>query len=157
MINCSIATRIKFFPGGPSHGTVAVTNVTYKDITVDNCDYALQVDNCYESDLTTCKQHPSAAKLVDISLHDVVGKTSKKYDPVVAKIDCPPAGTCELTFTKWNIIAPSGNSIVHCSNYDHPSGVTCTPARVSGSSLYQVELKMFFLLTLNFIKAASRV
>jgi galacturan 1,4-alpha-galacturonidase len=61
MINCSSATRIKFYPGGPSHGTVLVSNVTYKDITVDNCNYAFQVDNCYESTLNTCKQNPSTA------------------------------------------------------------------------------------------------
>jgi galacturan 1,4-alpha-galacturonidase len=127
MINCTTATRIKFYPGGPSHGTVVVSNVTYKDITVDNCDYALQVDNCYESDPTTCKENPSAAKLVDIHFSNIIGKTSNKYDPVVARIDCPPTGTCDLTFKQWDIVTPTGNSTVLCSNYDHPSGVTCTP------------------------------
>lgn len=127
MINCTWATRIKFFPGGPSYGTVVVSNVTYKDITVDNCDYALQVDNCYESDPIKCKQNPSAAKLFDINFNGITGKTSKKLDPVVATIDCPPNGTCDLSFTQWDIVAPSGSSIVRCSNYHHPSGITCSP------------------------------
>jgi galacturan 1,4-alpha-galacturonidase len=133
MINCSAATRIKFFPGGPSHGTVFVSNVTYKDITVDNCDYALQVDNCYESTSDTCKQNPSSAKLLDIRLLDIKGKTSKKYDPVVARIDCAPDGTCDLAFTQWDITAPSRRSTVLCSHYDHPSGIKCTPERTNKS------------------------
>jgi galacturan 1,4-alpha-galacturonidase len=127
MINCSLATRIKFFPGGPSHGTVFVSNVTYQSITVDNCDYAFQMDNCYESNSTECKKYPSAAKIFDIHFIDVTGKTSNKYDPVVAKIECPENGTCDLTFLGWNIVSPSGSSTVLCSNYDHPSGITCTP------------------------------
>jgi galacturan 1,4-alpha-galacturonidase len=127
MINSSIAVRIKFFPGGPSHGTVLVSNVTYKDITVDNCDYAFQMDNCYESESATCKKYPSAAKIFDIYVIDLTGKTSSKYDPVVAKIACPPNGTCDLTFRQWDIVAPSGNSTVLCSNYDHPVGIKCTP------------------------------
>ncbi|CAF0943939.1 unnamed protein product [Adineta steineri] len=127
MINCIAATRIKLYPGGPSHGTVIVSNVTYKNIIVDNCDYALQVDNCYESNSTSCKMNPSTAKLDAIQFIDVVGKTSNTYDPVVARIECPPNGTCDLIFSQWNIVAPSGNSTVLCSSYAHPSGVTCTP------------------------------
>ena len=133
MINCTLATRIKFFPGGVSHGTVAVSNVTYKDVTVDNCDYALQVDNCYESTPTACKTNPSAAQLSNIHFIGLIGKTSNKYDPVVARIDCPPAGTCDLTFRQWDIVAPSGNSTVLCSN-DHHFGTVCEAATSSAFS-----------------------
>jgi len=127
MINCAAATRIKFYPGGPSHGTVAVHNVTYKDITVDNSDYALQIDNCYATDTSKCKEHPSAAKLSNIRFININGKTSKQYEPIVAKIECPPKGTCDIAFTKWDINAPRGKSTVLCSYYDHPSGIKCTP------------------------------
>lgn len=127
MINCTTATRIKFYPGGPSHGSVIVTNVTYRNIYLDNCDYSFQVDNCYESDPTLCQKNPSSAQLMDIHLVDVHGKTSSKYDPVVAKISCPPVGICDLFFTQWDIVAPSGQSIVRCSYYPHPSGITCSP------------------------------
>jgi galacturan 1,4-alpha-galacturonidase len=65
--------------------------------------------------------------LFDIKLIDFTGKTSSKYDPAVANINCPPKGTCDLTFVRWDIVSPSNNSTVLCSNYDHPSGVTCTP------------------------------
>ena len=127
MINCTKAAGIKLYPGGPSHGTVVVSNVTFDGVIVNNCDYGFQVMNCYSSDNTTCQKNPSAAKLSDIHLINLVGKTSSKYDPHVANIDCPPKGTCDLTFTGWNVVAPSKRSIVLCGNYDHPTGVKCTP------------------------------
>ena len=127
MINSTKAVGIKLYPGGPSHGTVVVSNVTFDGVTVENCDYGFQVMNCYSSNSSTCKENPSAAKLSDIRLMNLFGKTSSKYDPDVANIDCPPKGTCDLTFTGWDVAAPSKNSIVLCANYDHPSGVKCSP------------------------------
>jgi galacturan 1,4-alpha-galacturonidase len=66
-----------------------------------------------------------AIKLFDIYLIDITGTTSIKYNPVVAKIFDPPNGSCDLTFRQWNIVAPSRKSTILCSNYDHPSGITC--------------------------------
>lgn len=125
MINCSAVARIKFYPGGPSHGAVLVSNVTYKDIVIDNSDYAVQIDNCYETDPNICKQYPSAAELLDIHFINITGTTSQKYDPVVARLECPPNGTCDLTFQQWNVLAPSGRSSVICRYYEHPSGIVC--------------------------------
>ena len=127
MINCSKAAGIKLYPGGPSHGSVLVHNITFERVTVNNSGYAFQVQSCYFSDKTTCEKNPSAATLSNINIIDFVGKTSKLYDPDVANINCPAKGTCDLTFSGWNIVTPSGNSTVLCGNYDHPSGVTCTP------------------------------
>ena len=127
MINCTLGVRIKFYPGGPAYGTVLVRNVTYNAIMINNTDDAFQVDNCYESDPNICKINPSAAQLLDISIMNVQGETSKKYDPVVARISGPPVGICDLTFMHWNIQAPSGKATVLCNHYDHPHGITCTP------------------------------
>lgn len=128
MINSSFGTRIKFYPSGPSHGPVFVSNVTYKDVTIDNCEYAFLVDNCYESDRDYCKKYPATAQIQDINFINITGTTSKDHDPIVAVIACPPNGTCDLKFNGWNIVSPSGNSTVRCSYYDHPSGITCTPS-----------------------------
>ena len=43
MINSTQAARIKVFPGGPSYGTVFVSNVTIENLTVDNSDFAFRV------------------------------------------------------------------------------------------------------------------
>lgn len=127
MINSSLATRIKFFPAGALHGSVLVYNVTYENINIDNCDYAIQIDNCYGSDPATCRKTPATAGLYGIRFFGIHGTTSTKYDPVVGKIDCPPAGTCDLAFQDWSVISPHGNSKVLCSFYDDPSGITCSP------------------------------
>jgi galacturan 1,4-alpha-galacturonidase len=126
MINSTSAARIKVFSGGPSHGTVFVSNVTIQNVTVDNCDFAFRVQNCYETSTSMCKDDPSAAILSDIKIINFTGKTSGMYDPDVANIDCPPRGTCDLTFVGWDVIAPSKNSTVLCDYYDHPRGVKCT-------------------------------
>lgn len=127
MINSTPAVRIKMYPGGPSHGKVFVSNITFEKITVENCDYAFRVQTCYETKEATCEAAPSTATLSNIKLINITGKTSKEYDPDVANINCPPAGTCDLTFLGWKVTTPSGNSTVLCNNYDHPSGVECTP------------------------------
>lgn len=127
MINSSKAVGIKLYPGGPSHGLVFVSNITFERVTAVNCDYAFQVQSCYFSNKTTCEQNPSNATLSNINLIDFVGNTSSTYDPDVANINCPANGNCDLTFLRWNIVAPSGNSTVLCSNYRKPFGVTCTP------------------------------
>ena len=127
MINCTSAARIKVFPGGPSHGLVVVSNVTIQGLTVENCGFAFRVQTCYETDILPCKEHPSTATISDVKLIDFTGQTSKEYDPAVANINCPPKGTCDLTFVGWNIVSPKKKSIVLCDHYDHPYGVTCTP------------------------------
>lgn len=127
MINSSKAVGIKLYPGGPSHGLVFVSNITFERVTAVNCDYAFQVQSCYFSNKTTCEQNPSNATLSNINLIDFVGNTSSTYDPDVANINCPANGNCDLTFFRWNIVASSGNSTVLCSNYRKPFGVTCTP------------------------------
>ena len=127
MINGPQAARIKVFPGGSTHGTVFVYNVTIENLTVDNCDYAFRVQNCYESPTQQCKTDPSAAILSNIKIINFTGVTSNNYDPDVANIDCPPHGTCDLTFQGWNVRSPSRNKTVLCAYYDNPIGVTCTP------------------------------
>ena len=127
MINSQSAARIKVFPGGPRHGPVIVSNVTIENLTSDNSQYAFRVQTCYSSSTSECEEYPSAAIISNVKLINFTGTTSTKYDPDVANINCPPKGTCDLTFVGWNVTSPSKNSTVLCNHYDHPSGVVCTP------------------------------
>lgn len=127
MINSTPGIRIKVYPGGPTHGNVIVSNVTFERITIDNCDYAFRVQTCYETQEKICQQTPSSAQISNIKLISITGRTSHEFDPDVANINCPPNGTCDLTFSGWNVTSPTYNSTVLCSNYQHPQGVTCTP------------------------------
>ncbi|CAF0949516.1 unnamed protein product [Adineta ricciae] len=90
MINCTPAIHIQFFPDDPSRRIVLVSNVTDKDVTVDNC---------YESNHTACMDYSLTAELTKTEFINITGKTSLKYNPKVAKIYCPPSGTCDITFT----------------------------------------------------------
>lgn len=130
MIDSAFATRIKFYPSGPRHGPVFIHNITYKDIIMENCDYGFLVDNCYESNKTECQDHPGTAIVSNVRFTNIAGTTSKAHDPVVAKIECPPEGTCDLAFDQWNVVAPSGGHTVLCGYYHNPIGITCTPGAI---------------------------
>lgn len=127
MINNTQAARIKVFGGGPSYGTVSVSNVTIENVTVDNCDFAFRIHTCYNTPADICKTYPSTATFSNITLINFTGVTSTKYDPAVANIDCSSKGTCDLTFEGWNVLSPTKNNTVLCANYNNPTGITCTP------------------------------
>ncbi|KAL4863528.1 putative endo-xylogalacturonan hydrolase A [Aspergillus spectabilis] len=101
MTNCGKAAGIKLYPGGSSHGTAAVTNVTWDGVTVDGCDYGVQIQSCYG--------------------------TSAEDSPVVAILNCPAAGTCGLSFSSWDVDPPSGLAEILCDNIEGDSGITCVP------------------------------
>lgn len=47
MISSAKAAGIKVYPGGDDYGTSSVSNVTYDNIVVQDCEYAFQVQSCY--------------------------------------------------------------------------------------------------------------
>lgn len=47
MVSSTKAAGIKLYPGGDKYGTSSVSNVTYENIVVKDCDYAFQVQSCY--------------------------------------------------------------------------------------------------------------
>lgn len=55
MVNSTKAVGIKLYEGGSTHGVATVSNVTWSDITVTNCDYAAQIQTCYDAaDTSNC-------------------------------------------------------------------------------------------------------
>jgi galacturan 1,4-alpha-galacturonidase len=75
MINATKAVGIKLYSGGPDHGTALVNNVTWRNIDVENSDWAVQIGSCYGEDTATCSQHLSAAELTDIHIESFTGVT----------------------------------------------------------------------------------
>ncbi|PWY70749.1 endo-xylogalacturonan hydrolase A [Aspergillus eucalypticola CBS 122712] len=126
MINSTKAAGIKTYPSGGDHGTSTVSNVTFNDFTVDNTDYAFQIQSCYGEDDDYCAENPGNAKLTDIVVSSFSGTTSDKYDPVVANLDCGADGTCGISISGFDVKAPSGKSEVLCANTPSDLGVTCT-------------------------------
>ncbi|KAJ1567455.1 hypothetical protein HK405_005902 [Cladochytrium tenue] len=127
MINSTKAAGIKLYNGGSSHGTAVVKNVTYDGVTVTNCDYAVQIQQCYDASSTAdCTANPSTATLTSVYFKGFTGTTSSKYDPDVANIDCPGDGTCDVYVPSFSVKAPSGEDVVLCANVPSTVGVICT-------------------------------
>ncbi|KAI0153386.1 putative extracellular exo-polygalacturonase [Pestalotiopsis sp. NC0098] len=126
MIGTTKAAGIKLYPGGSAHGTAVVRNVTFANFVVDGADYAFQVQSCYNEDADYCASSPSTAALADVVVRGFSGTTSSKYDPTVANIDCPAAGSCGIVMSDMTVKAPSGKATYLCANTPSNLGVTCT-------------------------------
>jgi galacturan 1,4-alpha-galacturonidase len=121
------AVGIKLYAGGSSYGSAIVKNVTWDTVTVSSCDYAAQIQSCYNGDTSYCASYPSTAQVTDVYFKNFKGTTSSKYEPTVANINCPGAGTCNVYFSGWSVAPPSGTAKFLCANIDNSSpGVTCS-------------------------------
>lgn len=125
MIDSSKAAGIKFWPGSADHGTGSVSNVTWRDIVSDGCDYAIQIDTCYESDASTCEAHPSTGEMTDIVFAGFSGTTSGD-ESVVADIACSTADSCGITIEDFDVVDPDGGEPVACANTADDLGLVCT-------------------------------
>ncbi|KAJ7470778.1 glycoside hydrolase family 28 protein [Mycena latifolia] len=125
MINSAKAVGIKLWEGGSTHGVATVSNVTWTGITVQNCDYAVQIQSCYEaSDTTNCVANTDS--LTGVTFENFSGTTSTKFSPVVANIHCSASATCNVVLKNFTVKPPSGTAQVLCSNIDGTLGVTCS-------------------------------
>ncbi|OJD35449.1 endo-xylogalacturonan hydrolase a [Diplodia corticola] len=125
MVDSTKAAGIKTYPSGGSHGLSTVSNVTFTGFTVQNCDYAFQVQSCYGEDADYCQTSPGNAQISGVVVKDFSGETSDKYDPTTANINCGAGGTCGITISDWTVKAPSGENQILCSNTPSALGVTC--------------------------------
>lgn len=118
------AAGIKLYPGG--FGKAVVKNVTWDTVTISSDDYAAQIQSCYSETTSYCTSNPSSASITDVHFKNFKGTTSTKYEPVIANMDCPPAGTCDIYLTGWSVKPPSGTAKYLCANIDSSPGITCT-------------------------------
>ncbi|WPH01672.1 Exopolygalacturonase X-1 [Acrodontium crateriforme] len=139
MSNASDGARIKVWPGSPAAlsgdlqgggGTGRVHNVTYKDITIFNVDYAIEVTQCYgQKNLTLCNEYPSGLTISDITISNVHGTTSSKYQPVSGYVVCSSETVCSnIKLEEIDVVTPDGvkNEFV-CGNVDETllQGIKC--------------------------------
>lgn len=110
-------------------GSGRVQNITYDTMTIDNVDYAIEIDQCYgQSNLTLCLQYPSPLTISDIVFKNFQGKTSKKYSPETSTFACSSTTACNnITATDINVVSPAGTNDAYCLNVDESAlDVTCT-------------------------------
>ncbi|KAF1999965.1 glycoside hydrolase family 28 protein [Amniculicola lignicola CBS 123094] len=121
------AVGIKLYPGGSFYGSAIVRNITFDGVTVSSSDYAAQIQSCYNAaNAASCAANPSTAQLTDIYFKNFKGTTSTKYGTTIANINCPAAGTCNVYFSGWTVVPPSGTAKYLCANIDSTPGVTCS-------------------------------
>ncbi|KAJ6508351.1 extracellular exo-polygalacturonase [Mycena sanguinolenta] len=127
MINSAKAVGIKLWEGGSAHGVATVSNVTWSGITVQNCDYAIQIQSCYEA-ANTSNCISNTDSLTKVTFTGFTGTTSTQFSPVVANINCAPGATCDVVVENFSVKPPSGTAKVLCSNIDDALGLTCSGA-----------------------------
>lgn len=121
---------IKYYPGGPIHGSPVTSNVTFQNVVVSNIDYAVLVESCYGEADDYCEQYPSTGTISGVVIKNFSGTTSAKYAPSAASINCPKAGACGIKMSGMTMQAPSGSTRYLCSNTPSDLGVTCSgPAK----------------------------
>jgi galacturan 1,4-alpha-galacturonidase len=112
-------------------GTGRVQNVTYIDLQVTNADYAIEVTQCYgQKNLTLCNQFPSSLTISDVTITNVHGTTSAKYDPISGYVVCSSPSVCKnITLNDIAVVAPSGvENEFTCGDVDESllHGINCT-------------------------------
>lgn len=123
MINSTKAAGIKLYPGGTEYGTSYVSNVTYANVVVQDCEYAFQVQSCYGSETDYCDEYPSTATLSGIVVNSVSGTISGSD---AMNIDCPADGTCGITMSDIDVTAADGDAVYLCANTPSDIGIDCT-------------------------------
>ncbi|CAI7565100.1 unnamed protein product [Penicillium viridicatum] len=126
MIKSTKAVGIKTYPTGNGHAKSTVSNITFTDIVVDGCDYAIQIQSCYGEDDDYCEKNPGDSDLTGIVFENISGKTSGKYKAVTGSLSCGARGTCDVKVSDYTVVAPTGGSEVQCANTPAKLGVKCT-------------------------------
>ena len=121
MIKSTKAAGIKTWAVGKG-GLARVTNVTFTDFKVENCEYAIQIQSCYGGD-KVCQGN---AHLSGVIFENFVGTTTKKFDPATGNLNCGQGTTCDVKVSKYRVKAPSGSRKVMCRNVPKSVDIECT-------------------------------
>ena len=125
MINSGKAAGIKTYSNSGG-GSATVKNVTMTGFTVENCDYAIQLQPCYPSSGTSACTGKETAQLSGVIFSGFSGTTSSKESPVTSVIDCPDSGSCGVTISGYSVKPPSGTGEIECTHQPSNLGVTCS-------------------------------
>jgi len=103
---------MKVFGGNPSPnstaggGTGYVKNVTYSNFRVENVDYPIMTDQCYDTSAAACAAYPSKLNISDVHYINVTGMSSGLENVTVVTLECSEPCT-DITATGANLYPPS--------------------------------------------------
>lgn len=119
MVSAENGARIKAFGGNPSAtstsggGAGYVQNITFQDFTCQNCDLPIVIDQCYETDDSTCASYPSKVTINDVHYIDVTGTGTKSKE--VVRLVCSDI-CADITAVGTHLVGSSGSSEYFCTN-----------------------------------------
>lgn len=113
MLNAQNGARIKVFPDNPNPNSVQgggighVRNITFSNFEVQNVDYPILIDQCYNvNNATFCAQYPSKLSISDVHYYNVHGSSSGVNNATVVQMKC--SAQCEgIAASKTNLIPPA--------------------------------------------------
>ncbi|KAF2488839.1 glycoside hydrolase family 28 protein [Lophium mytilinum] len=127
LLNGQNGARLKAW-AGENVGYGYITNITYKDVHVENTDHPIVLDQCYFNiNETACAQYPSNVNISDVRFINVHGTSSGLEGRVVADLTCSPGATCEgIHLEDIDITSPAGGPpVIVCNNISGDIGVEC--------------------------------
>lgn len=130
LLNGQNGARLKAW-AGPTAGYGYISNITYRDIHVENTDSPIVLDQCYFNiNQTACAANPSRVNITDVRFINVHGTSSGKKGRVVADLTCSPGATCTgIHLENIDITSPKGGAPeVVCDGIQGDIGVPCVPA-----------------------------
>ncbi|KAJ3547875.1 hypothetical protein NM208_g1296 [Fusarium decemcellulare] len=138
MSNASDGARIKVWPGIETQfqsllngggGLGRVRNVTYDKFYHENNDNAITITQCYgQKNQTLCNEFPANLTIEDITMRNMWGATSKKYDPRAGSLVCSAPDRCSnIVVENITVTVPSKKPPVYsCDNLDTTTlDITC--------------------------------
>ncbi|AEO68160.1 c14a0449-38b5-4bf8-9954-82965c1cd184 [Thermothielavioides terrestris] len=130
LLNGQNGARLKAWAGADV-GYGYISNITYRDIHVENTDNPIVLDQCYFNvNQTECAAHPSRVNITDVRFINVHGTSSGKNGRVVADLTCSPGATCTGIYLQdINITSPAGSPPeIVCDGIQGGIGVPCVSA-----------------------------
>lgn len=114
---------------GEDVGYGRITNITYRNIQIQNTDNPIVLDQCYfDVNATECAKYPSQVNVTNILFHNIWGTSSGKEGKVVADLTCSPNAVCSnITLSYIDVTSPAGSPPeIICDGIQGSIGVNCT-------------------------------
>ncbi|KAJ5660726.1 CAZyme family GH28 [Penicillium longicatenatum] len=128
LLNGQNGARLKAW-AGPDVGYGRISNITYRNIQIQNTDKPVVLDQCYfDVNATECAAYPSAVNITDIVFDNIWGTSSGSKGKVVVDLTCSPNAVCSnIHLSRINLTSPAGSPPeIICDGIDGDIGLNCT-------------------------------
>ncbi|KAJ5260528.1 Glycoside hydrolase family 28 [Penicillium angulare] len=128
LLNGQNGARLKAW-AGEDVGYGRITNVTYRNVQIQNTDNPIVLDQCYfDINSTECAKYPSQVNVTNIVFDNIWGTSSGKEGKVIADLTCSPNAVCSnISLSRINVTSPAGSPPeIICDGIQGSIGVNCT-------------------------------